>query len=65
MKKLLCVLLACSVFMTGCAGRDANPVALYIPGDENLSCEVLKGDISQLQADMEQILPKTNNTNPD
>ncbi len=59
-QQLICVLLTCCIFIIGCAGRDPNPVPLYIPGDENLNCELLKGEISQLQADMEQILPKTN-----
>ena len=60
MKKLICLLLACSVFFAGCAGREANPIAIYLPGDENRSCEGLKAEVAQLQADMQRLLPKTN-----
>ena len=60
MKKLICLLVACSVFFAGCAGREANPIAIYLPGDENRSCEGLKAEVAQLQADMQRLLPKTN-----
>lgn len=55
----MCILLVYCVIFAGCAGRKANPVPLYLPGDENLDCTLLKGEISQLQADMEEILPHT------
>ena len=48
------------MFLTGCAGRKANPIAVYLPGDENRSCDGLKKEITQLQADMQRLLPKTN-----
>jgi len=32
---------------------------IYLPGDENRSCEGLKAEVAQLQADMQRILPKT------
>ena len=60
MKKLVCLLLCASIFMAGCAGREANPILVYIPGDENRSCQGLKTEVAQLQADMTRILPKTN-----
>ena len=60
MKKVLCLLLIVFVFLTGCAGRKANPIAIYLQGDENRSCEELKMEITQLQADMQRLLPKTN-----
>jgi len=60
MGKVICLLLIVSVFFTGCAGREANPIPLYLPGDNERSCEVLVGEIAQLQADMQRILPKTN-----
>jgi len=55
MKKLLCILLAVSVFYTGCAGREANPIPAYLPGDENRSCQALKAEMAQIQADMQRL----------
>jgi len=60
MKNALTVLLIMTVFFAGCAGREANPIAIYLPGDENRSCEGLKAEVAQLQADMQRLLPKTN-----
>jgi len=59
MKKLVCLLLACSVLFAGCAGREANPCAAYLPGDENRSCVALQAEVAQLQVDMQRLLPKT------
>jgi len=60
MKKVFCLSLVVSMFLTGCAGREANPIPVYLPGDNERSCEVLVAEIAQLQADMQRILPKTN-----
>ena len=60
MKDAVIVLLSTCVLFAGCAGREANPIPIYLPGDENRSCAGLKGDIAQLQADMQRLLPKTN-----
>jgi hypothetical protein len=59
-KKLLCLLLVASVFHAGCAGREANPIPAYLPGDENRSCPALKAEMAQIQADMQRLLPSTN-----
>ena len=59
MKPYLIVLLCFSMFLSGCAGREANPIPVYMPGDENRSCEALKAEIAQLQVDMARVLPKT------
>lgn len=59
MRKVISLVLACSVFLSGCAGREANPMAAYLPGDENRSCVAYKAEIAQLQVDMARILPKT------
>ncbi len=59
-KAILNVLLCFSIFFAGCAGREANPIPAYLPGDNERSCEVLVAEIAQLQADMQRILPKTN-----
>ena len=59
MKKPICLLLSVLIFLSGCAGRTSNPIAAYLPGDERRSCEGLKAEIAQLQADMQRLLPKT------
>ncbi len=59
MKKPVYLLLSVLIFLAGCAGRTANPIAAYLPGDETRSCKGLKAEIAQLQADMQRILPKT------
>ena len=59
MKAYLNVLLCVSIFLAGCAGREANPIPVYMPGDENRSCEALKAEVAQLQVDMARMLPKT------
>lgn len=59
-KNSLCLLLIVLIFLAGCAGRKANPIAIYLPGDENRSCKGLKMEVVQLQSDMQQLLPKTN-----
>jgi hypothetical protein len=60
-KPMRCVilLLCVSVGLSGCAGREANPVPVYLPGDENRSCVGYQAEIAQLEADMDRILPHT------
>ena len=45
--------------IAGCGGRVANPMPMYLPGDDARSCEGLKIQMSQLDSDMRRILPKT------
>lgn len=59
MRKKMCLLLSVLIFSIGCAGREANPLATYLPGDERRSCMALKAEVAQLQADMARMLPKT------
>lgn len=60
MKNVVCLMLIYAVMTAGCAGREANPIAIYLPGDENRSCMALQAEVAQLQADMQRLLPKTN-----
>jgi len=60
MIKPVCLTLAFAVLFAGCAGREANPIPAFLPGDETRSCVALKAEIAQLQADMARLLPKTN-----
>ncbi len=59
MRKTICVVLVFSVLLTGCAGREANPMVIYLPGDEKRSCPALQAEMAQLQAEMQRMLPKT------
>ena len=59
MKQVLCMFLSIVIFLTGCAGRESNPIPVYLPGDENRSCEGYMAEIAQLEADMDRILPDT------
>jgi len=59
MREVISLVLACCIFLAGCAGREANPIPVYLPGDENRSCTALKSEIAQLQVDMQRLLPKT------
>ncbi|MHC4264550.1 MAG: hypothetical protein ACYSUK_01300 [Planctomycetota bacterium] len=64
-QQIMCLLLCFSLlFMStipmGCAGREANPIPAYLPGDENLSCRTLAVEMAQIQTDMDRLRPKTN-----
>jgi len=59
MEKAICLSLVVSMFLTGCAGREANPVQFYVPGDENRSCQGLLTEMAQIQKDMDVLRPKT------
>lgn len=50
MKRIVCVLLivAITIVGTGCAGTEPNPIATYLPGDENKSCSSLKAEIANI-----------------
>ena len=58
-KMCLCLLLSGSIFFMGCAGRQSNPVAAYLPGDENRSCMALQAEIANIDSQMLQLSPKT------
>ena len=59
MRKLVHSVTILSLLFSGCAGRTANPIPAYLPGDENRSCTALQAEMAQLQADMNRILPHT------
>jgi hypothetical protein len=59
MRTVVIYVLIGMMFLAGCGGRVANPIPVYLPGDDNRSCEGLKVQMAQLDSDMRRILPKT------
>ncbi|MBE0537180.1 MAG: hypothetical protein IH624_16075 [Phycisphaerae bacterium] len=62
MRKCVALLVITGLLMSGCAGRNANPIPLHVPGDDARGCESLKVEMAQMHTEMERILPKTNKT---
>ncbi len=62
MKKLICLILTFAVFLAGCAGHTANPVAVYQLSDEQKSCESLRGEMYHIQSEISRLLPKSDKT---
>ncbi len=62
MRKSVIILLLPGLMLGGCGGRQANPIPTHRPGDTNRGCESLNVEMTQLHADMERILPKTDKT---
>jgi hypothetical protein len=60
MKNMICILLCFLIFLGGCAGREANPVKMYYPGDEKRGCQSLIAEMAQIQKEMDILRPKTN-----
>ncbi len=50
------------LLLSGCAGRQANPVAAYQYGDEQKSCPFLRSEIAEIQNDITRKLKACNNT---
>ncbi len=49
--------LAGLILVSACGGKAPNPVAQYQPGDENRSCEGLKGEIANNEAEIARLVP--------
>lgn len=61
MKRVVCTLLSAAILLAGCAGRAANPIQIYVPGDENLSCESIQGEMMQIQQEIVEKKEKKSN----
>jgi hypothetical protein len=59
-KKVLCVLLSFGVLLSGCAGRDPNPISMVTPQDKELSCDALQYQIDFARDEMKRLEPKCN-----
>ncbi len=62
MKKTICLLLACSVFLAGCAGREANLVQIRQLGDEQKTCDALRSELYFVENEISRLLPKSDKT---
>lgn len=52
----------CLITIAACGGRAPNPVAQYQPGDERRSCEGLRVEIANNEAQIARLLPGENAT---
>ena len=48
--------------LSGCGGRDANPVMVAQYGDSKKSCEALQFEMTNIQAEIQRLLPKRDKT---
>jgi hypothetical protein len=53
--------LATAIVLQGCAGRTANPIPQYQPGDERRACEPIKKEIASNEFQIVKRLPGTDN----
>lgn len=56
------VVFAAALILAGCAGRDPNPVLIQQYGDDRKSCETLEVEISQIEGEIQRLVPQTNKT---
>ena len=63
-KKSIMSLLSSVIVLSSvsCAGRTPNPVAMYQPGDNSLSCSGLRMTMANVQVDIDRIAPGANKT---
>lgn len=50
------------VFSIGCAGRAANPIMTHQYGDDKRSCKALEMELSQIEQEIQRLVPKTEKT---
>jgi hypothetical protein len=62
MKKTLCLLCVFTTFYAGCAGREANPVSVYMPGDAKRDCASLQIEMGNIQTEITEKLPDIDKT---
>ena len=58
MNKLL-LTIACITSLTACAGRTPAPVMVAQYGDQNKSCKALQFEMTNIEGDIQRLLPKT------
>ncbi|HEG44700.1 MAG TPA: hypothetical protein ENH94_11705 [Phycisphaerales bacterium] len=62
MRSTVCVLLAFSILLSGCAGREANLVQIRQMGDEQKPCDQLRSDMAFIDNEITRLLPKSDKT---
>ncbi len=62
MRSAVCVLLAFSVLLSGCAGKEANLVQIRQLGDEQKTCDQLRSDMYFIDNEITRLLPKSDKT---
>lgn len=60
MNKIAIIML--SVYLSGCAGRAANPVMVQQYGDDRRSCQALEREMSFIQGEIQRLIPNTEKT---
>jgi hypothetical protein len=60
MKKIM--VLSLSVALVACAGRTPNPVPIFQPTDDQMSCSEIRAEIEGNQQEMFRLYPKTKKT---
>jgi|tagenome__1003787_1003787.scaffolds.fasta_scaffold20541868_1 hypothetical protein len=51
-----------AAFITGCAGRAPNPVAVNQYGDASKSCKAIESELSFIDAEVSRLIPATEKT---
>lgn len=62
MKTLLCIVCAGMLTVFGCGGREAHPVQIYQPGDDQRSCTSLMAEVAQCESEIERLEPESDKT---
>ena len=57
--RIVGVLLLAALVVMGCAGRPADPVMVYQPGDDARSCDAMERELELIEDDIRDLLPKT------
>ncbi len=61
-KQLLNLLLCISIFLSGCAGREANLIPVHQLGDEQKTCDELRTELYYIENEISRLLPKSDKT---
>lgn len=51
-----------AIFVTGCAGRAANPITVNQYGDNGKSCKAIESEIRFIDSEVKKLIPSTEKT---